>query len=70
MAHAHTFKTDPWHVKEATQRRAHPGEFRREHSLFTKHRRDAFHYSTTTSRHVRRFLSAMVGQFINVREVA
>lgn len=23
--------------------------------------RDAFHYSTTTSRHVRRFLSAMVG---------
>ena len=37
---AHTFKTDPWHVKEARNAAWHPSEFRREHSLFTKHRRD------------------------------
>lgn len=37
---AHTFKTDPWHVKEARGVAWHPSEFRREHSLFTKHRRD------------------------------
>lgn len=37
---AHTFKTDPWHVKEARGAAWHPSEFARESSLFTKHRRD------------------------------
>lgn len=33
---AHTFKTDPWHVKEARGAAWHP----REHSPYTKARRD------------------------------
>lgn len=37
---AHTFKTDPWHVKEARGVAWHPREFRREHSLYTKARHD------------------------------
>lgn len=37
---AHTFKTDPWHVKEARGATWHPSEFRREHSPYTKARRD------------------------------
>lgn len=37
---AHTFKTDPWHVKEARGAAWHPSEFRRERSLFTRHNRD------------------------------
>lgn len=38
---AHTFKTDPWHVKEARGRTAwHPSEFARGHSPYTKARRD------------------------------
>lgn len=37
---AHTFKTDPWHVKEARGAAWHPREFARESSLFTKHHRD------------------------------
>lgn len=37
---AHTFKTDPWHVKEARGTDWHPREFARERSVFTAHRRD------------------------------
>lgn len=37
---AHTYKTDPWHVKEARGVAWHPSEFRREHSGYTSHRRD------------------------------
>lgn len=37
---AHTYKTDPWHVKEARGVAWHPSEFRREHSPYTSHRRD------------------------------
>lgn len=37
---AHTYKTDPWHVKEARGVAWHPSEFRREHSPYTTHRRD------------------------------
>lgn len=37
---SHTYKTDPWHVKEARGVAWHPREFRREHSVHTKHRRD------------------------------
>lgn len=37
---AHTFKTDPWHVKEARGVAWHPSEFRRDHSPYTKVRRD------------------------------
>lgn len=36
---AHTFKTDPWHVKEARGVAWHPSEFTREHSPYTSHRR-------------------------------
>lgn len=36
---AHTFKTDPWHVKEARGEAWHPTQFAREHSPFTKSRR-------------------------------
>ena len=35
-----TYKTDPWDVKEARGVAWHPREFRREHSLYTRHRRD------------------------------
>jgi len=35
-----TFKTDPWDVKEARGVARHPREFRREHSLHTRHTRD------------------------------
>jgi hypothetical protein len=37
---AHTFKTDPWHVKEARGAVWHPTQFAREHSPYTKARRD------------------------------
>lgn len=37
---AHTFKTDPWHVKEARGEACHPTQFAREHSAYTSHRRD------------------------------
>lgn len=37
---AHTFKTDPWHVKKARGEAWHPSEFAREHSPYTAHRRD------------------------------
>lgn len=37
---AHTFKTDPWHVKETRGVAWHPSEFAREHSPYTKARRD------------------------------
>lgn len=37
---AHTFKTDPWHVKEARGAAWHPTQFAREHSPYTKARRD------------------------------
>lgn len=37
---SHTFKTDPWHVKEARGAAWHPTQFTREHSRYTKHRRD------------------------------
>lgn len=37
---AHTYKTDPWHVKEARGVAWHPSEFRRGHSDYTSHRRD------------------------------
>nr|DAR75446.1 MAG TPA: hypothetical protein [Caudoviricetes sp.] len=37
---AHTFKTDPWDVKEARGTDWHPREFARERSVFTAHRRD------------------------------
>nr|DAV60819.1 MAG TPA: hypothetical protein [Caudoviricetes sp.] len=37
---AHTFKTDPWHVKEARGVAWHPTQFAREHSPYTKARRD------------------------------
>lgn len=37
---AHTFKTDPWHVKEARGVAWHPREFAREHSPYTRNRRD------------------------------
>ena len=43
---AHTYKTDPWHVKEARGVAWHPTQFAREHSPYTK---------------AWRFLSAMVG---------
>lgn len=36
---AHTFKTDPWHVKETRGVAWHPSEFAREHSPYTSHRR-------------------------------
>lgn len=36
---AHTYKTDPWHVKEAREA-WHPTQFAREHSPYTKARRD------------------------------
>lgn len=37
---AHTFKTDPWHVKEARGAACHPTQFAREYSPYTKARRD------------------------------
>lgn len=37
---AHTYKTDPDHVKEARGEAWHPSQFRREHSLYTRHTRD------------------------------
>lgn len=37
---AHTFKTDPWHVKEERGVSWHPTQFAREHSPYTKARRD------------------------------
>lgn len=37
---AHTFKTDPWHVKEARGAASRSSEFAREHSPYTKARRD------------------------------
>lgn len=37
---AHTYKTDPWHVKEARGVAWHPTQFAREHSPYTKARRD------------------------------
>lgn len=37
---AHTYKTDPWHVKEARGVAWHPARFAREHSPYTKARRD------------------------------
>lgn len=37
---AHTFKTDPWHVKEERGVAWHPTQFARESSPYTKHRRD------------------------------
>ena len=37
---AHTYKTDPWYVKETRGVAWHPSEFRREHSGYTSHRRD------------------------------
>ena len=37
---AHTFKTDPWHVKEARGAAWHPTQFARGSSMLTKHRRD------------------------------
>lgn len=37
---AHTYKTDPWHVKEARGTAWNPREFAREHSPYTKARRD------------------------------
>ncbi len=37
---AHTYKTDPWHVKEARGTAWHPSEFAREGSAYTRHRRD------------------------------
>lgn len=33
---AHTFKTDPWHVKEARGAAWHPTQFAREYSPYTK----------------------------------
>ena len=35
-----TYKTDPWDVKEVRGVAWHPREFRREHSLYTRHTRD------------------------------
>ena len=37
---AHTFKTDPWHVKEARGAAWSPREFARYGSAYTSHRRD------------------------------
>lgn len=37
---AHTFKTDPWHVKEARGEAWHPSQFARDGSAYTSHRRD------------------------------
>ena len=37
---AHTFKTDPWHVKEARGAVWHPSQFARDSSAYTAHRRD------------------------------
>lgn len=37
---AHTFKTDPYWVKEARGTAWHPSEFRRDRSRYTKARRD------------------------------
>ena len=37
---AHTYKTDPWHVKEARGAAWHPTQFAREHSPYTKARRE------------------------------
>lgn len=37
---AHTYKTDPWHVKEARGTAWHPREFARDGSAYTAHRRD------------------------------
>lgn len=37
---AHTYKTNPWHVKEARGIEWHPSEFAREHSLFTRRNSD------------------------------
>lgn len=76
---AHTYKTDPWHVKEARGAAWHPT-----HSPYTFHRRDL---SKRIRARERRFLSALVGRvdwdalykacradnapaFINIKEVA
>ena len=37
---AHTFKTDPWHVKEARGEGWHPSQFARYGSGYTRHTRD------------------------------
>ena len=37
---AHTYKTDPWHVKESRGAAWHPAQFAREHPPYTSHRRD------------------------------
>lgn len=37
---AHTFKTDPWHVKEARGVAWHPSQFARYGSAYTRHTRD------------------------------
>lgn len=37
---AHTFKTDPWHVKEARGEAWRPSQFARRSSLVTKNHRD------------------------------
>ncbi len=56
---AHTYKTDPWHVKEARGESWHPSQFAREHSYYTKHRRDL---GKRIRARERRFVSAMVGR--------
>lgn len=37
---AHTYKTDPWHVKEARGEAWRPSQFARDGSAYTSHRRD------------------------------
>lgn len=37
---AHTYKTDPWHVKEARGEAWRPSQFARDGSAYTAHRRD------------------------------
>lgn len=37
---AHTYKTDPWDVKEARGEAWHPSQFARDRSGYTRHTRD------------------------------
>lgn len=83
---AHTYKTDPWHVKEARGETWRPSQFARDGSAYTYHRRDLSKRIRARERREmdrimrdieacdhecdKETISGNGAQFINVREVA
>lgn len=74
MAHTHTYKTDPYWVKEARGEERAPTQFRREHSVFTRHTRGPSKRIRARERRemdrIARDLSAWDGTAATLREFA